>query len=160
MEPQIQTYYKLKKNACKKNIIIRYNSKSYLYLIINHFNIYIAYQTETMILLEDSDLHAVINCLKFKSIMYGLHKIWIQESIAQTFMWHFKKYFGCLYVPIHIFQLKQKLITCYASKCNIYREENKITITSIWSEDIIAAKNLARTLNVHFLKLCNIILSN
>ncbi|XP_050451610.1 uncharacterized protein LOC126851561 [Cataglyphis hispanica] len=120
MEPQIQTYYKFKKNA--------------------------SHQTETMILLEESDLHAVINYLKFKNIN-GLHKIWIHESIAQTFMWHFKKCFGCLYsYPIHIFQLKQELITCYASKCNIYME-NKINITSIWSEDIIAAKNLARTLN-------------
>lgn len=149
MEPQIQTYYKLKKNARKKNIIIiRYNSKSYLYLIINHFNIYIAHQIETMILLEDSDLHAVINCLKFKSIMCSLHKIWIQESIAQTFMWYFKKCFGCLYISIHIFQSKQELITCNASKWNI-NMENKINIISIWSEDIIAAKNLARTLNVH-----------
>ncbi|XP_029675899.1 uncharacterized protein LOC115243228 isoform X1 [Formica exsecta] len=101
---------------------------------------------EIMILLEDSDLHAVINCLKFKNIMYSLDKIWVQESIAQTFMWHFKKCFGRLDVPICIFQSKQELITCSASVWSIYME-NIMNIVSIWSEDVIAAKNLAGTLN-------------
>lgn len=150
MESQKLVYYNYKKIARKKNIkhYITYNLKSYLYLIINHFNIYIARHMEIMILLEDSDLHAVINCLKFKNIMYSLDKIWVQESIAQTFMWHFKKCFGRLDVPICIFQSKQELITCSASVWSIYME-NIMNIVSIWSEDVIAAKNLAGTLNVH-----------
>lgn len=107
-----------------------------------------------MILLEDSDLYAVINCLKLRRVLSDLSKIWIQESIIQTFTWHFKKCFGTLNIPIHIFQSKQELLALNTFKCNIIMTE--MNIMSIWSEDIVAAKTLAESLNVCLLKLCNI----
>lgn len=109
-----------------------------------------------MILLEDSDLYAVIKYLKFRSVFLNLNKISVQESIVQTFEWHFKKYFGDSDIPIHTFQSKQELLASLNTfKCNM--NMNKINIVSIWSEDVVAAKNLAESLNVHSLKLCNII---
>ncbi|CAL1687933.1 unnamed protein product [Lasius platythorax] len=103
-------------------------------------------QIGMMIIFEDSDLHAVINYLKFKRVVSCLNKIWVQKSIIQTFMWYFKKYVGHLDVPIQIFQSKQELLTPITSKCNVDKE-NVLNIVSIWSEDVIAAKNLARSLN-------------
>ncbi|XP_050451596.1 uncharacterized protein LOC126851551 isoform X2 [Cataglyphis hispanica] len=113
--------------------------KSYKKHLLQHFE---------MILFEDSDLYAVIDCLKLKSITYNLHKIWVQESIAQTFKWHVKKCFGYLDIPIYIFQSKQELFTFHTFKCHI-EIVSEMNILSIWSEDVTAAKNLAETLNQH-----------
>ncbi|KAM0726620.1 hypothetical protein ACS0PU_007804 [Formica fusca] len=115
--------------------------QDYKNVLLQHFE---------MILLEDSDLYAVIDCLKFKSVTSGLHKIWVQESIVQTFKWHFKKYFGHLDIPIHIFQSKEELLIDRSFKCHI-DIINEMNIVSIWSEDVIAAKNLAESLNQHIL---------
>ncbi|XP_072752066.1 uncharacterized protein [Anoplolepis gracilipes] len=110
------------------------------------------YQHFEMILLEDSDLHAVIKCLKPTSVMTCLNKIWVQKSIEQTFDWHLKKYFKHLTVSIHVFQSNQELLAAInQSQIDISNQKNvkinTISIMSIWSEDVIAAKNLAESLN-------------
>jgi len=97
-----------------------------------------------MILLEDSDLYAVIKCLKIRNVLFQLDKIWVQESIKQTFAWYLKKYFRYLQIKFYTFRSKE-LLTLNTTEC-IYT----IHIVSIWSEDIIAAKNLAESLNVHY----------
>ncbi|KAL6422600.1 hypothetical protein ACFW04_010677 [Cataglyphis niger] len=99
-----------------------------------------------MILLEDSDLYAVISCLR---IIYSqatdrgcfpyLHKIWVQEFIKQKFLWLVQEYFKNLTFPIYVFRSRKELLTA-----NVH---HKMNIVSIWSEDIIAAKNLATSLN-------------
>lgn len=150
---QMEIYYNYKDIAGKENIYERCNLKQYFLILINHFNIYIAQHFE-MILLEDSDLYAVINCLKLRRVLSDLSKIWIQESIVQTFKWHFQKCFGSLNIPIHIFQSKQELLAFNTFKCNM--NMTAMNIVSIWSEDIVAAKTLAESLNVHLLKLCNV----
>ncbi|XP_029176417.1 uncharacterized protein LOC114944596 [Nylanderia fulva] len=96
-----------------------------------------------MILLEDSDLYAVINCLKFKSVMNVVSKILIQESIMQTFMWYCKKYFKYDFVELKTFQSLKDLLTL--NDISICKSDT-VNIVSIWSEDIIAAKNLAESL--------------
>ncbi|XP_025264731.1 uncharacterized protein LOC112638042 [Camponotus floridanus] len=94
-----------------------------------------------MIVLEDSDLYAVIKCLKMKNILFQLDTIWVQESIKQTFAWYLKKYFRYWQIKFYTFRSKE-LPTLNTTKyiCTIH-------IVSIWSEDIIAAKNLAESLN-------------
>ncbi|KAL6436521.1 hypothetical protein ACFW04_004773 [Cataglyphis niger] len=147
---QMTEYKNYKKHLRKENIYIYFYNlyiKLYLFLTINHFNIYIVQNFE-MILFEDSDLYAVIDCLKLKSITYNLHEIWVQESIAQTFKWHVKKCFGDLDTPIYIFQSKQELSIFRSFKYHI-EVVSEINILSIWSEDVTAAKNLAETLNHH-----------
>ncbi|CAL1687930.1 unnamed protein product [Lasius platythorax] len=97
-----------------------------------------------MVLLEESDLYAFINCLKMKNVASSLHKIWVQQSIKQTFQWHIKKYFGHLNVPIHIFQSQQELLNLL-SQIPYFG----LKILSIWSEDIVGARNLAMSLQRH-----------
>lgn len=91
-----------------------------------------------MILLEDSDLYAVISYFRvIDSSLFYLHKIWIQECIKEKFLWLIKEYFKDLTFPINVFRSRKELLTApYKSK-----------IISIWSEDIIAAKNLATSLH-------------
>ncbi|XP_029176409.1 uncharacterized protein LOC114944591 [Nylanderia fulva] len=94
-----------------------------------------------MILLEGSDLYAIMNCLKMKKIVSSLDRIWVQKSINKDFQWHVKKYFGhSLNVPIDIFQSQQELLTSQ----NLHLSEKKIL--SIWTEDIVGARNLAGSL--------------
>ncbi|KAM0734670.1 Long-chain-aldehyde dehydrogenase [Formica fusca] len=103
-------------------------------------------QSNEMILLEDSDLYAVISCLR---VIYSqtnrgcafpyLHKIWVQEFIKQKFLWLLQEYLENSIFPIYVFRSKKELLTA-----NIH---HKMNIVSIWSEDIIAAKNLATSLN-------------
>lgn len=96
-----------------------------------------------MIILEDSDLYAVINCLMIMDNSC-VNKIWIQESIRQKFLKLIKKnlnYFKC---PIHILRSQQELLLTF----NTPRKSTMSTI-SIWSEDIVTAKNLASCLDVH-----------
>lgn len=105
-----------------------------------------------IILLEDSDLFAVINCLKFRSVANVLNKIWVQESIKETFMWYFKKYFeydlAFKYIYIHRFQSKQDILTV-ANIITPAWNMHTVNIISIWSEDITAAKNLAESFKVY-----------
>ncbi|XP_029675901.1 uncharacterized protein LOC115243228 isoform X2 [Formica exsecta] len=109
--------------------------------IYNHYKEVICPNIK-MILLEDSDLYAVINCLKTRNVLFQLDKIWVQESIKQTFAWYLKKYFEYLHINFYTFRSRQELLTLNTSTYSVH-------IVSIWSEDIIAAKNLAESLNVH-----------
>ncbi|XP_050463343.1 uncharacterized protein LOC126857710 isoform X2 [Cataglyphis hispanica] len=97
-------------------------------------------------LTEDSDLYAVIRCLRIiysqttdKGCFPYLHKIWVQEFIKQKFLWLVQEYFKNLTFPIYVFRSRKELLTA-----NVH---HKMNIVSIWSEDIIAAKNLATSLN-------------
>lgn len=100
-----------------------------------------------MIIFEDSDLYAVFNYLKLRRARSVLSKIWIEKSIKQIFMCHFKKCFGSSDISVHIFQSRQDLITPITSYTEM---KSKINIASIWSEDVTAAKNLAGSLNVRY----------
>ncbi|XP_050451604.1 uncharacterized protein LOC126851557 [Cataglyphis hispanica] len=92
-----------------------------------------------VILLEESDLYAFYSYLKIKNVISSLNKIWVHVSIKKAFKWHIKKYFGHLSVPTYIFQSKQELFSVEL----FYME---FRIFSIWSEDIISARNLAMSL--------------
>lgn len=100
-----------------------------------------------MILLEDSDLYAAISYLRIKrNNMHYLNyikKIWIQERIKEKFLWLMEKYFKDQSIPICIFRSKQELFTLSTL--------DTVHIVSIWSEDIVVAKNLATSLNVFYL---------
>lgn len=90
-----------------------------------------------MVLLEDSDLYAVISYLITMDYS-SLSKIWVQQPIKQKFLSLMKKY--NLELPIRVFRSKQELLTV--------SEFNEKCIVSIWSEDVVAAKILATSLNV------------
>ncbi|GAB1862237.1 Aldehyde dehydrogenase domain-containing protein [Camponotus japonicus] len=101
-------------------------------------------QFNEMILLEDSDLYAVISYLRIIYPKQGclssyFNKIWVQEFIKEKFLWLVKEYFENLTLPIYVFRSRKELLTNH--------EHCKMKIVSIWSEDIIAAKNLASYLN-------------
>lgn len=117
-------------------------------LLSNIFEILFIEQKVEMILLEESDLYAVIYYLKIKNAL-SLKKIWVQESIKQTFRWHVKKYLRNLNIPICIFQSKEELLMSedFSIELRIY----EIRILSIWSEDIVGARNLAMSFKVHHL---------
>ncbi|XP_011874328.1 PREDICTED: uncharacterized protein LOC105565609 isoform X2 [Vollenhovia emeryi] len=105
--------------------------------------------TTEMILLGDSDLYAVIRCLKNTPEMLHDHntKFWIQEPIKEKFLWLLKEYLlndlkedysSCF--PICTFRTTKELFT---DKVRPY----DMNIVSIWTEDIVFAKNLAMPLN-------------
>jgi len=96
-----------------------------------------SYTTE-LILLADSDLNAVITYLKRTFYKY-INKIWVQQSIEQKFLWLVKEYLEDFDISIRIFRTKKELFTANIS--------NKINFVSIWTEDIVFAKNLATSLN-------------
>lgn len=101
-------------------------------------------QSNQMILLEDADLYAVINYLRVKeSIFSYLYEIWVQECRKQKFLWLVEEYLKNFSSHICVFRSTKELLTA----CS----HSKMQIVSIWSEDIIAAKNLARSLNVYHL---------
>ncbi|KAM0726623.1 hypothetical protein ACS0PU_007807 [Formica fusca] len=104
--------------------------------------ILISEQKIDIILLEESDLYAFISYLKIKNVVSCLNKIWVQISIKKAFQWHIRKYFGRLSVPIHIFQSKQELLSSEIF-CMEFR------MFSIWSEDIVGARNLAMSIKGH-----------
>lgn len=99
-----------------------------------------------MILLEDSDLYAVINCLMIID-NFNLSKIWIQESIRQKFLMFSQKYLNCLKCSIYTFRSQEELLILTSTPPH----GSIMSTISIWSEDIITAKNLASYLNVHHL---------
>jgi len=95
-----------------------------------------------MIILEDSDLYAVINCLIITN-HFPLHKIWVQKRVNEKFVWLMKNYRSELSITIDTFQSVKDIqfLPC----------DDIINIISIWSEDIVAAKNLALSINVYYL---------
>lgn len=105
-----------------------------------------------MILLEDSDLYAVISHLKMSENSRNLNQIWVPASIKCNFLSLRNIYFKNFKTPIRIFHSKQELLT----PPTFYN----INTTSIWSEDIAAAKNLAMSLDVCSFKLYSTILPN
>ncbi|XP_071628786.1 uncharacterized protein [Temnothorax longispinosus] len=109
-----------------------------------------------MVVLEDSDLYAVISYLRITpSFLLKINRIYIQESIIQKFIYVMEKYFkhSNLVLSISVFHAKEDLHlfpTYFASLTKMY-------MMSIWSEDIAAAKELATILrrditfiNAHF----------
>jgi len=94
------------------------------------------YTESEMIILEDSDLYAVINCLMITD-QFPLYKIWVQKSVKKKFLWLMRRY--NLNLSINIFKSLQNIQ---------FRPCDKlvISIVSIWSENIVAAKNLALSL--------------
>lgn len=96
-----------------------------------------------MIILKDSDLYAVINCLKISYCM-SVQKIWIQEQVREKFLWLMKYYHNLDFsIPIHTFQLMKDI--------EFHVGRHTVHTVSIWSEDIVAAKNFALSLNVYYL---------
>ncbi|XP_071555928.1 uncharacterized protein [Temnothorax nylanderi] len=102
-----------------------------------------------MIILEDSDLYAVVNYL-IRTDKFILHNIWVQEQVKEKFVWlmkrHYSEFTACeeMLLIIDTFQSLEDI------QLRVYHEPT-ISIVSIWSEDIVAAKNLALSLNVHYL---------
>ncbi|XP_011166437.1 uncharacterized protein LOC113002620 [Solenopsis invicta] len=96
-----------------------------------------------MIILEDSDLCAVVKCLII-TINLNLYKIWVQKRVKVKFLWLTKKYHLEIGIPIYTFQslkdLQPYVYPKYTTK-----------IISIWSEDIVAVKNFALSLNSHII---------
>jgi len=99
-----------------------------------------------MIILEDSDLYAVINCLIITD-HFPLHKIRVQERVNEKFVWLMKHYRSELSITIDTFQSVKDI---QFLPCNDFLF-HVINIVSIWSEDIVAAKNLALSINVYYL---------
>lgn len=89
--------------------------------------------------MDDSDLYAVIRYLKNIKFL-SINKVWVQESIKEKFSWLMKEYLADIDLPINIFRTKKELLTAGIPK--------KMNIVSIWTEDIVFAKNLAMSLNV------------
>ncbi|XP_011169021.1 uncharacterized protein LOC105202287 isoform X2 [Solenopsis invicta] len=96
-------------------------------------------QTIEMILFEDADLYAVVSYLKISDNSRNLSKIWIPSLLKYEFLSLKDRYFKNLHSDICIFQFKQELLT----SPTFY----KINVTSIWSENIAAAKSLAASLD-------------
>ncbi|XP_011877025.1 PREDICTED: uncharacterized protein LOC105567081 [Vollenhovia emeryi] len=101
----------------------------------------LSHQTIEIIVLEDSDLYAVFNYLKTSENCRYLSKIWVPHSIRCSFLSLKSKYLinKNSNTAIRIFKSKQELLT----PPTYY----KINITSIWSEDIAAARSLATSLD-------------
>ncbi|XP_018305978.1 uncharacterized protein [Mycetomoellerius zeteki] len=98
------------------------------------------YTRNEMIILEDSDLYAVINCLIITD-HFPLYKIWVQKRVHEKFVWLMKNYRSTLSITIDTFQSVKDI--------QFLPYDNIISIVSIWSEDIVAAKNLALSINSH-----------
>ncbi|XP_071567832.1 uncharacterized protein [Temnothorax nylanderi] len=98
--------------------------------------------TNEIILLADSDLDAFFQC--FVHINFNVFDsldliLWVQEPIKEKFFGLMKDYFTYDCEDIRIFRTKKELFTT--------RTADKLNIVSIWTEDIIFAKNLAISLN-------------
>lgn len=78
-----------------------------------------------------------------KNVASFLNKIWVQESVNKDFEWHVKKYVGHLNVPVYVFQSQKELLT---SQMLHYSD---VKILSIWTEDVVSARNLAVPLQVY-----------
>lgn len=95
-----------------------------------------------MIIFKDSDLYAVINCL-IVTDDFPLKKMWVHEQVKEKFLWLMERH--SLSLTIDTFQSLEdiELHLCY--------EYTTMNVLSIWSGDITAMKNLALSLNVHYL---------
>lgn len=91
-----------------------------------------------MILLDNSDLNAVINYLKILGHS-RIYKIWIQEPIKQKFFSLVRKYFRLKDFTIYIWITIEDLIP---------RISHTMNIISVWSENIVLAKFIATVLDV------------
>ncbi|XP_012064110.1 PREDICTED: uncharacterized protein LOC105627437 [Atta cephalotes] len=120
-----------------ENAILRHSVLETRYKYLR--NEVISYTNE-IILLADADLYAVINYFRIELPLH-LNKIWIQEPIKEKFLWLMEEYFGMsnLRSDINTFRTKNELFTAGIP--------NKMKIVSIWTEDIVFAKNLATSLN-------------
>ncbi|XP_071626993.1 uncharacterized protein [Temnothorax longispinosus] len=128
-KPEIQHFletYLIKKSSADNNLYGEYKS------LLSHMII-------EMILLEDADLYAVIYYLKISENCRYLSKIWVPQSIRSNFLFLRNKYFTSLSSAIRIFKSKQELLT----PPTFY----KVNVTSVWSEDMTAARNLATSLD-------------
>lgn len=100
-----------------------------------------------MIIFEDSDLHAVVNCLKISPFSISKLNIYLQESIKEKFLWYMEKHCKDLCknsnCTVSTFRTKKELNTLLPLYTFVY-----LNVASIWSEDIVAAKMLAMTLGV------------
>ncbi|TGZ56879.1 uncharacterized protein [Temnothorax longispinosus] len=94
-------------------------------------------QTNEMILLEDSDVYAVISYLRIVGHSH-INKIWVQTPIKQKFLSLIKKYFRPKNLPICTWTSIEAFIS--RTSCNM-------NIISIWSEDVGRAKYLATILD-------------
>ncbi|XP_071573080.1 uncharacterized protein [Temnothorax nylanderi] len=118
----------------------------------------LSYCVHEMIVLEDSDLYAVISYLRITPSFLLKINIYVQDSIKQKFLCLIEKYFKHFYPnldlsDISVFHTKKELHsfpTYFASLA-------KMHMVSIWSEDIAATKELATILrrditfiNAHF----------
>jgi hypothetical protein len=102
------------------------------------------YTEGEMIILEDSDLYAVINYLIITSD-HRLHKIWVQEQVKEKFLWLMKRYYhSTSNISIDTFYSLKDI------QLNICQSPS-MQVLSIWSEDIVAVKNLALFFNVYYL---------
>jgi len=101
-----------------------------------------------MIILDDSDLYAVINCLIITD-HFPLHKIWVQKRVNEKFIWLIKNYRSELSITIDTFQSLKDI--------QFFPCDDKINVVSIWSEDIVAAKNFALSINVYYLNYLKIV---
>ncbi|XP_077263529.1 uncharacterized protein LOC143898144 isoform X2 [Temnothorax americanus] len=95
-------------------------------------------QTNEMILLEDSDVYAVISYLRIVGHSH-INKIWVHTPIKQKFLSLIKKYFRPKNLPICTWTSIEAFNSSRTS-CNM-------NIISIWSEDIGRAKYLATVLD-------------
>lgn len=87
-------------------------------------------------------MYAAVNQLKL--IGSRFNKIWIQEPVRAKFVWILRKCFQRTFRRfIHVFRTKEEL--------RIPSQTHKVNIVSIWSEDILIAKNLAMSLKVYHL---------
>jgi len=91
-----------------------------------------------MILLEDSDLYAVISYLAIVGHSH-INKIWVQISVKQKFLTLIKKHFRLKDLTICTWMTIKELTP---------RTSYNMDIISIWSENIIYARYLATLLDV------------
>lgn len=133
-EPNMQLFLE---NALVKNSAIQH--------VVHKNKTFLSYRSIEIMLLEGSDLYAFINCLKMKYVTSFLNKIWVQESVNKDFQWHVKKYVGYLHVPVYTFQSQQELLTLQTL------HDIEVKILSIWTEDIVSARNLAARLQKHII---------
>ncbi|XP_011865375.1 PREDICTED: uncharacterized protein LOC105560676 [Vollenhovia emeryi] len=94
-------------------------------------------ETNEMILLSDSDLYAVVSYLNIVGHS-RINKIWVQMPIKQKFLSLVKKYFR----PRDL-----RISTWISIGEFIPRESCDMSITSIWSESIVDAKQIASLLD-------------